>query len=212
MDRSRGDVEEVGGLLDSEAAEDAEFDNLGLALVEGGEAVEGLVDIAEEDGRRGGRLGSIAEVDAGDIAATLVRVAFFGVGGEDAAHHLRGHAEQMGAVGKVNAMLPEQAHVGFVDERGGLQSVAVALAAHVAGGQAVKLVIDERHDRVQPGGARQGKRAAKHVAELQVFHGKRSVAAKVCNQSSRTGRGVSSSDYSLRRMRVRERFALFLLR
>ena len=64
---------------------------------------------------------------------------------EDAAHRLRRHGEEMGAVLPVHALVIDQPQVGFVDQRRRLQAVAGALAPHVVVRQTTELVVDDRH-------------------------------------------------------------------
>ena len=66
-------------------------------------------------------------------------------------NHLRGHAEEVGAVLPLHARLIDHPHVRLVDERGRLQRVAGALAAQVVGREAAQLRVDERQQLVQDG-------------------------------------------------------------
>src|SRR6185369_3510031 len=65
---------------------------------------------------------------------------------EDAPHNLRGHAEEVRAVLPAHCFPVDQADVSFVDERGGLQEMVRALAAHVALGEPVELSMNERRE------------------------------------------------------------------
>ena len=68
---------------------------------------------------------------------------------EDAAHDLRGDAEELGSIDPRHALLSHQPYVGLVYERRRLQRVVSALAPEVGGGPLPKLVVDER-DQVLP--------------------------------------------------------------
>ncbi len=61
---------------------------------------------------------------------------------EDAAHDLRGGAEEMRAVLPLHVLPVHQPQVGLVDERRRLQDVARPLAGHLARRQPVQLVLD----------------------------------------------------------------------
>ena len=63
---------------------------------------------------------------------------------EDAAHHLRGHAEEVRAVLPAHLRLVDEPEVRLVDEGRGLEGVADALAPQVAGGEPPQLRVDER--------------------------------------------------------------------
>src|SRR5215472_15611045 len=62
---------------------------------------------------------------------------------QDAPHHLGGNREEMGAILPPHALVVDQSHVGFIEQRGRLQAGAGALAPHVAPRQPVELVIDD---------------------------------------------------------------------
>jgi hypothetical protein len=68
---------------------------------------------------------------------------------EDAAHHLRGDAEEVCAVLPLHLRLVDEPHVGFVDERRGLQGVADALLAQVARRQPPQLAVDDGQQVIQ---------------------------------------------------------------
>ena len=66
---------------------------------------------------------------------------------EDAAHHLRGDAEELRPVVPGGALI-DQPQVGLVDEGGRLQGVALALAPQMGRGPAAKLLVDQRHEPI----------------------------------------------------------------
>jgi hypothetical protein len=68
---------------------------------------------------------------------------------EDAAHHLRGDAEEVRAVLPLHLRLVYQTHVSLVDERGRLERVPDALLAQVARGEAPQLAVDDGQQVVQ---------------------------------------------------------------
>ena len=63
---------------------------------------------------------------------------------ENAAHRLGRHGKEVGAVLPVHALVVDEPHVGFVDERRRLQAVAGALTSQAAPGETAKLVVDDR--------------------------------------------------------------------
>src|SRR5262245_37643670 len=80
-----------------------------------------------------------------DVGAAF-RITAPGMVDEDAPHRLSRDRKEMGAVLPVHALVVDQAHVSLVDQRGGLQAVAGALAFHVAVREVAKLLV---HDRRQ---------------------------------------------------------------
>ena len=63
---------------------------------------------------------------------------------EDPAHRLGRDRKEMRAVLPVHALVIDQPHVGFVDQRRCLKAVAGALAFHVAARQAAELLVHNR--------------------------------------------------------------------
>jgi hypothetical protein len=68
---------------------------------------------------------------------------------ENAAHHLRGDAEEMRPVLPGYSVLVNQPQIRFVDNRGGRQRVISALAAEVRARQPAQLSVDKRHELVK---------------------------------------------------------------
>jgi hypothetical protein len=62
---------------------------------------------------------------------------------QDAPHRLSGYGEEMIAAFQVSLLLIDQAKVGFVHERGGLQRVIGTLPAEVGRCQAVEFVVNQ---------------------------------------------------------------------
>src|SRR5450759_955818 len=68
---------------------------------------------------------------------------------EDPAHHLRAESEEMSSVLPVNSLNIYQAKEGFVDQRGGLKGVLLALALHAPLGDSLELGVDNRRQLVE---------------------------------------------------------------
>lgn len=136
-------MEDGGGFVDGEAAEVTQFDDVGLAGIELGEAGEGGIEEAEIDIGRGGverRCGLFDDADRDGAAAGFID--------EDAAHEECGDAEEVGAAFPFDGGLAKEAEVSFVNEGGGLEGCAGGLVAHVRAGEAVEVVVDEGDERV----------------------------------------------------------------
>ena len=78
-------------------------------------------------------------------AAALEPLAVAGVVDEDATHRLGGRGQEVPpAVPRPTRVVSDQAEVGLVDQRRGLEGVPRGLAPEPGGGQASQLAIDER--------------------------------------------------------------------
>ena len=150
-DGGNGDVEGEGGFIEGEAAEEAEFDDFGFAGVLEGEGVEGVVEGFEVTATGGGEADDFVEAEFFRAGAAFDAVAFADLIDEDLAHEMGGDAEEVGAAFPVGESLGDEAEVGFVDERGGLEGGHVALTAEVTIGQAVEFLIDERCQEIEGG-------------------------------------------------------------
>jgi len=62
---------------------------------------------------------------------------------QNAPHQLGRNRKKMSAVLPIHPLVIHQAHVGFIDQSGGLQAMTGALTFHVASGKAVEFVIDD---------------------------------------------------------------------
>ena len=63
---------------------------------------------------------------------------------QDMPHQLSGDAEEMGAVPPPHSPQIDRPHIGFVDQFGGLEGMACALAAHVPFSQPAQFRVDQR--------------------------------------------------------------------
>jgi hypothetical protein len=57
----------------------------------------------------------------------------------------------MGATLPLHPLVVDQAHVGLIDQSGGLQAVTGPLAPHVAAGEATEVVLDDGSQPVERG-------------------------------------------------------------
>ena len=85
-------------------------------------------------------------------ASALLGEMLAGVVDEDAAHQLGDNSIELRAVLPFDAPLVDEAHIGFVDERRGLQSVAVLLAPHRGDGAPMQLGVDDGQQLIAGGG------------------------------------------------------------
>jgi hypothetical protein len=151
LDGARGDFEDSGDLFDGKSTEVAQLDDAGLARIVGGEASEGLIDTGDFIEPAGGDGEVVVHLDAVEAAGAAFRIVAARVVHQDLAHGVSGEADEVGAVIPVD-VFAGQAEIGLVDERGGLERVVGALAAHVGPGEAVELRVDEREQAVGGGG------------------------------------------------------------
>ena len=82
-------------------------------------------------------------------AATLGPGARPGLVDEDVAHDLRRHGEEVRAILPADALPVHQPQVGLIDERRRLKDVSGPLARHVARGETMQLLLDERRQDVE---------------------------------------------------------------
>lgn len=142
-DGGDGDAEGAGGFVDTEAAEEAEFDDLGFAgidLFELGECVAKCDDFGAF--LRGEADGVLDGDGVGAGAAFLAEVAA-GVVDEDLAHETGGDAIEVGAGFPIRLAGAGETEPGFMNEGGGLEGFGGAFAGEVTAGEAAQLLIDE---------------------------------------------------------------------
>jgi hypothetical protein len=68
---------------------------------------------------------------------------------QNAPHQLGRNRKKMCAVLPIHSLVIHQAHVGFIDQSGGLQAVTGTLTSHVASRQTVEFVIDDWSQTVE---------------------------------------------------------------
>jgi hypothetical protein len=84
-----------------------------------------------------------------DAAAAFAGGALASVIDEDAAHQLRGHAEEMRAVLPPDVALVDQLDERLVDERRRLKRMLRALAPEIPGGHPPQLAVHGRHQPIE---------------------------------------------------------------
>lgn len=151
IDGGLGGLEDFGGFLGGAAEEEAHFKHARLGFVEGFEFVEGAVEI-DDPGGGGIEPGEFVVKGDGDGAGA----AFGGLGGagvvdERVAHQGGGEGVKVAAGIEAGFGAGEEFKEEFVDEGGGLEGVAGALAAEVTGGEFAKLGVNEGGEAFQGG-------------------------------------------------------------
>ena len=68
---------------------------------------------------------------------------------QDTTHHLGRNGEEVGPVAPAHLILRDHPEVGLVDQSGSLEGVVGTLVAEIAGREAPKPSVDERHQHVQ---------------------------------------------------------------
>lgn len=142
LDRAGSDAECSRQLLDGEAAEVAELDDLCLARTFFAKLFQG--SIKEEDliEAVGGDSEVIVHFNAIKAAGAAFGVMLARVIDEDASHNVRGETDEMATILEID-VVADEAHVGLINKSGCLKSVIGAFAAHVCGGNAMQLGVDE---------------------------------------------------------------------
>src|SRR5262245_7142391 len=67
---------------------------------------------------------------------------------QDATNDLRCHSKEVRAILPLDASLIDEAEIGVMHESGGLQRMSAILVTHIAASDAVKFVVDERHQLI----------------------------------------------------------------
>lgn len=148
LDGFRGDTDKFRGFFNAEASEETEFDDSALAGVELGEAVEGIVELQELRGVFAGKSKPLVERQDYILATAFLTKMRSGIVGEDAAHKLSGHGEELRAALPIRIALTNQLQIGFMDESGGLQGVVGAFAAHARPREAFQFAVDQWSEAV----------------------------------------------------------------
>jgi hypothetical protein len=147
LDRARRDVENCGDLFHGKSAEVAQLNHACLSLIfasKTGKCLingEDFVDAIGIDVRRNDEV--VLHLYAMQAACPALGHTGASVIDEDLAHDASGEADELTAARPVD-LVADKAHVGLMDEGGGLERVVGALAAHVRRGQAVQLGVDSR--------------------------------------------------------------------
>jgi len=143
---SFGDAQDHGGLLDGEAAEEAELDDFDEVGVNGGEFFESGVE-GEEVGGGVGCVGIGIFIIEGQSAADGEEAfgGFFPGGAIDeyASHGQGGGGEKMGVVVELGVGLAHETETGLVDEGGGLKGESGGLFGNAGGGEPAEFVVDQ---------------------------------------------------------------------
>ena len=113
-----------------------------------GKSFESLMKVEQVDLGGAAHGAGERQRDAFGAAAPFSGNAIARVVDEDPPHYHSGDPHELRAVRPVDPALIDQAHEGFMDERGRLQGVIGALAAQVARGKPPKLVVHDGHHRV----------------------------------------------------------------
>src|SRR5262249_10735464 len=121
------EVEDFGGFLGGEAAEEGHF---GWSALQGIGA--GGLSESGNDGEKQGRAVRRREIDSrqrqfGGSATAFLSVASAGVIDQNLTHDVRSDPHEVSTTAKVRRTLADQTGVGLMDEGGGLQSVAGVL-------------------------------------------------------------------------------------
>jgi hypothetical protein len=136
-------VEGLGCFAESQAGEEAEFDELGRAGVFAGQLAQGFIDSEEVVVRRVNRNFELVKVESLTAAAFFSR-AVAGAVDEDAAHGFGRGGKEVAAVLPLKRLVADQTEVSFVDEGGSLNRLARFFLGEPACGELAKLVVHDR--------------------------------------------------------------------
>jgi len=134
--------EDTGGFIDAEAAEIAEFDDLGGARVEFLKGSKGFIDYKNRVALVVNR-----KIEVVDNNALTARRPFLGVFvaevvHEDTAHSPRSHHEEVLPIMPIDSGAANEPNERFVDEESGLEAIVAIFVRKDCAGKAVKLAVD----------------------------------------------------------------------
>ena len=111
------DLDDCGRFLDGEAAEKAQFNHAALALVEGGQRLQRIVESDEVMTRFGGNRQGFVEICSVRRAAALRRKPAARVIDKNLSHHPAAQRMEMHAIADRNRVALQESEERFVDER-----------------------------------------------------------------------------------------------
>ncbi len=150
-DGGDADAESFGAFLDTHAREVSHLDNPGLALVESGEFVEGVVELDEDLGAILGRIELVVDLEVDSTGPAAGAILAAGVIDKDQTHEVGGDAEEMGSALEVLTVLLDEFGEGLVKQSGGLEGVTGALVAEGTAGETAEFVVNDGRKRVESG-------------------------------------------------------------
>src|SRR5262249_52147047 len=139
----------MGRLFDAHSAEEAEFNHPTLAVVNGGQALQCVI---QRDNLRGSlsRNGRpLFQRQPGCVTPSLGVTTLPCVVDQDTPHYLRRYGEEVPSVLPTNSLLVHEPEIGLVNQRRSLERVSGGLVTHVPSGHAAQLGINQRHQPVE---------------------------------------------------------------
>ena len=138
----------LGDFSGRQAAEEAHLHHAGLPVVFTGQSVQRVVEGDHDLVTFGGEIDALIEckLDGGAALGGVTRARMVH---ENLAHHARRYGEKVGAILVARAAVIHQAQVGFMNQGGGLQRVALRFAAQVTFRDAVQLLVDQGDEEVE---------------------------------------------------------------
>lgn len=148
-DGVRRDLDGRRRFVDGEAAEETQFDDAALALVEGGQRLQRIVEGDEVMTRFGGNRQRVVETGGACHAAALGGESTACMIDENLPHHAAAQRQEVQAIVDGQRFALDQPEERFVDESSGLERVTWSLMRHVMNGDPVKFAMNERNELVQ---------------------------------------------------------------
>ena len=145
IDGLGGDVQDIGCFVHGQAAKESQLDNLAHASIERRQSAERIVERNEVVLLQGWQLVDVIETDVNRTAATFLALPAACRLHQDPSHHLRRQSEEVRAIPPFDAIDVDQPQVRLVHQRRRLQRMIRPLLAHIAPGETVELVVDQRH-------------------------------------------------------------------
>jgi hypothetical protein len=136
--------------LDAQAAKDAQFDDTTSPRIECRQGIERVVkrnEVAAAALRRPDE--RVAQRHSPEAAASLEVAPGARALDEDVPHEPGGECEEVRTIPQAHAGTLDEAQIGFVDERGGLERVAGGFAPHMPPRQLTQIPVNQRYEPLE---------------------------------------------------------------
>ena len=137
-----GYLEDLSRFLHAQASKKTQLDHLRLSRIDAGKSLQSIVEHDQIFISTAAEDRCVFQSNVLD-AATAFQVVAPRVVNQNPSHELCRHGEEVGPVLPAHALVIHEPQVSFVDQGGGLQTVAGALPPQVVPGEPAQFVIDD---------------------------------------------------------------------
>ena len=137
------------GFSNAQAAEESQFHDSTQAIIEHAQLRQCVVEGQQINGLTIRERLGVLKTDPVGASASLTCTPAARVIDENFAHQTRCHRKEVHAIAECHAIEIHQPHIGFVNERRGLQRVILTFQPQSGARDSPELVIDERHEPIE---------------------------------------------------------------